>query len=175
MLQYKILDLKTKFEKLSEKGDPLEKLNKVINWEYFRRTIEELVPRKNKGPRGGRPSYDYILMFKIIILQTLYNLSDDQTEYQIIDRLSFMRFLGLSLLDRIPDAKTIWLFRENLGKNNGIRILFNEFENVLKESGFFAKSGQIVDASIINAPIRRTGKKNNKLIKNWRKPKNWNI
>ncbi len=173
MLQYKILDLTTKFQKLSEKGDPLEKLNKVINWEHFRKTIKTLIPRKNKGPRGGRPSYDYILMFKIIILQTLYTLSDDQTEYQIIDRLSFMRFLGLSLADRIPDAKTIWLFRENLGENNGIRILFDEFENVLKESGFFAKSGQIVDASIINTPIRRTGKKDNELIKNGKNPKNW--
>ena len=71
MIQYNFLDLTKRFKKISEKGDPLERLNKIINWEHFRKTIEKLIPRKNKGSSGGRPAYDYILMFKIIILQTL--------------------------------------------------------------------------------------------------------
>ena len=150
---------------ISKLGDPLEKFNKVIPWEYFRKLIEEIIPRKNKSSKGGRPSYDYILMFKILILQILYNLSDDKTEFQIMDKLSFMRFLDLSLTDKVPDAKTIWLFRENLGKNNGIQKLFDKFESILIKSGFLARSGKIIDASIIKAPTRQTGKKNNELIK----------
>ncbi|MBU0460772.1 MAG: IS5 family transposase [Nanoarchaeota archaeon] len=173
MIQTGFFDFSERFKALSKMGDPLEKLNKVINWEIFRKPIEKIIPRKNKSSKGGRPSYDCILMFKIIVLQILYNLSDDQTEFQIRDRFSFIRFLGILLTDTIPDAKTIWLFKENLGKNNGVRALFDEFENTLKELGFFAKSGQIVDASIIKAPVRRTGKKDNELIKNGKKPKNW--
>ena len=79
----------------------------------FRPELTDALRREKKG-LGGRPPYDNVILFKILVLQRTYNISDDQTEFQINYRISFMRFLGLSLGDKVPDAKTIWLFRENL-------------------------------------------------------------
>lgn len=104
---------------LTRLGDPLERLDKVIPWEMSRPTLSTALNR-TVNPNGGRPPYDIILMFKILVLQRFYNLSDDQTEYQINDRMSFGRFLGLSLGDTVPDAKTIWHFREQLVKAKAI-------------------------------------------------------
>ena len=108
-----LFDEEDRLRVLSKLGDSLEKLNEKINWEIFKPILKKALNKEAKG-LGGRPAYDYVLMFKIIILQRLYNISDDQTEYQINDRLSFMRFLGLELKDKVPDAKTIWLFKEKL-------------------------------------------------------------
>ena len=107
-----LFDEEDRLRVLSKLGDSLEKLNEKINWEIFKPILKKALNKEAKG-LGGRPAYDYVLMFKIIILQRLYNISDDQTEYQINDRLSFMRFLGLELKDKVPNAKTIWLFKEN--------------------------------------------------------------
>jgi len=113
-----------RLEKLSKQGDPLERLNKVVEWEYFRDTIEKVHKRKmvNAGPKP----YDPLLMFKILILQRYYNLSDSQLEYQILDRLTFCRFLGLSLNDKVPDEKTVWAFREKLIAKGVEKELFEQ-------------------------------------------------
>jgi hypothetical protein len=103
-------------------------------------------------------------MFKVLVLQTLYTLSDEATEFQIRDRLSFMRFLHLELEDSVPDAKTIWRFvvprrpsgRGHLTPAGVINTLFAEFEAWLKRRGHLAMAGQIVDASIIAARRQRT-------------------
>ena len=113
-------DIDERYVRLSEAGDPLEKLNAVVPWEVFRKPLAKALKRSD-GAKGGRPPYDPVLMFKILVLQALYSLSDDQAEFQIQDRLSFMRFLGLGLGDRVPDAKTIWLFREHLSAGPGGR------------------------------------------------------
>ena len=113
--QLGFFDLTTRYAALSQKGDPLEPLAQMILWEEFRPALEAVL-RRSKRKQGGRPPFDAVLMFKVLVPQALYNLSDDQTEYQIRDRLSFMRFLGLDLDQRIPDAKTIWLFRETLAQ-----------------------------------------------------------
>jgi len=126
MKQHGFFDENDRLKELSQLGDPLEKLNKVIDWESFRHSLNKVLKKEAKGP-GGRPPYDYVLMFKVLILQRLYGISDAQAEYQIKDRLSFMRFLGLSLCDSIPDEKTIWLFRERLVKTNAIDTLFYRF------------------------------------------------
>ena len=110
-----LFDLDRRYAALSAAGDPLERLALVIDFELFRPELEAALARSDRA-RGGRPPYDAALMFKVLVLQTLYTLSDDQTEYQIRDRLSFMRFLGLALEDRVPDAKTIWRFREQLSR-----------------------------------------------------------
>ncbi|WP_253730172.1 transposase [Treponema sp. OMZ 790] len=115
MKQKGLFDEEDRLRVLSKLGDSLEKLNEKINWEIFRPLLKKALTKEPKG-LGGRPAYDYVMMFKIIILQKLYNISDDQTEYQINDRLSFMRFLGLELKDKVPDAKTIWLFKEKLSR-----------------------------------------------------------
>lgn len=106
-------DEQKRLNRLTVLGDRLPRLNEIINWEDFRPELQRVFPSK-PDEHGGRPRYDLILMFKILILQRLYNLSDEQTEYQITDRMSFMRFLELDLKSPVPDAKTIWAFREKL-------------------------------------------------------------
>jgi transposase len=85
----------------------------LVDFEWFRPDLQAALVRADRS-RGGRPPYDAALMFRVLVRQTLYTLSDEQTEYQIRDRLSFMRFVGLALHDPAPDAKTIWLYREHL-------------------------------------------------------------
>ncbi len=128
-----------------KQGDPLITLNKIIPWESFRHTLNRVFTKQTKGP-GGRSAYDYVLMFKILILQRLYNLSDAQTQFQIMDRFSFMRFLGLELQDQVPDEKTIWLFRETLTKSGKVEVLFEKFGLYLYDKGIIAQNGKIVDA-----------------------------
>ena len=114
---------------------------------------------------AGRKPFDVVLMLKILILQALYNLSDDEMEFQIMDRLSFMRFLGLSIGDRVPDAKTIWLFRSKLEQLGLVRELFAKFNSFLAEAGFVARKGQIVDATIVHVPVQRNTPEENAAIK----------
>ena len=126
-----------------------------------------------KNSQTGRKAFDEILMFKILILQSLYNLADDAMEYLIRDRLSFMRFLGLNLRERIPDAKTIWLFCEQLTKAKLMKPLFEEFDGYLRAHGFRAQSGQIVDATIVPVPIQHNRPEENEQIKSGETPESW--
>lgn len=178
-MQIGFWDESLRLEKLSELGDSLERLNNAINWEIFRPTLNKVFKKQAKGA-GGRPPYDYLLLFKVLVLQRIYNLSDDQTEYQINDRMSFMRFLGLHLGDRVPDAKTIWLFRDTLTKANVIRELFNIFNKQLEEAHLITRTGTIVDATFVEAPRQHNSKderddiKQGKIPEEWQKPKNKN-
>jgi IS5 family transposase len=172
-MQTGLFDWQFRFEKLEKNGDPLGQLNEVINWESFRPTLSCIHDKERKSNAGAKP-YDVVMMFKILVIQSLYNLSDDAVEYQILDRISFMRFLGLSLGDRVPDAKTIWLFREQLTKAKLTKKLFRQFDQFLRNSGFAAKKGQIVDASIVSAPKQRNSRDENKRIKKGKIPKGWN-
>ena len=122
-----LFDLEFRMRKIDSNGDPLKRLNELVDWELFRPVLQQIRNKKRKS-RAGRKPFDVVLMFKILILQSLYNLSDDATEAQILDRLSFMRFLGLSIGDRVPDAKTIWLFREELKTAGIFSELFHEFD-----------------------------------------------
>ena len=116
----------------------------MLPWEVFRKPLAKALKRSD-GTRGGRPPYDPVMMFKILVLQALYGLSDDQAEFQIQDRLSFIRFLGLGLGDHVPDAKTIWLFREHLTQARAVENLFARFDKHLTMAGYLAMGGQIVD------------------------------
>src|SRR6201995_1229404 len=117
---------------LSAAGDPLERLSRVVDFEVFRDELETVLSRSDRS-KGGRPPYDAVLMFKVLVLQTLYTLSDEQTEYQLKDRLSFMRFVGLALHDAVPDAKTIWLYREQLARAGALQRAFDRFDAALRE------------------------------------------
>jgi IS5 family transposase len=172
MMQLGFFDWQNRFEKLDKNGDPFVKLNKVVPWNSFRPALGTLRAREKKSNAGAKP-YDVIVMFKILILQSLYNLSDEATEYQVLDRLSFMRFLGLRLGSRVPDAKTIWLFREQLTEAGLAEELFRQFETVLEENGFAAKKGQIIDASIVQAPKQRNSREENAQIKEGEIPQDW--
>jgi len=114
-----------------------------------------------------------VLMFKMLVLQSLYNLSDSQLEYQVKDRISFMAFLGLGPGDVVPDEKTVWLFREQLTELDLIETLFEQFNADLCASGFAASKGSIVDASIIEAPRQRNSRSENAEIKEGRRPKSF--
>ena len=171
MKQISLFAEETRLEKLSALGDCLERL-KIIDWESFRPTIALALIRERKS-NAGRPPFDCILLFKIIILQRLYNLSDDQTEYQINDRMSFMRFLGLGLDDKVPDAKTIWLFKDTLTKAGIIDRLFSQFNQMLEERGIITHKGTIVDATFVDAPRQRNSRDENKKIKNGEIPEEW--
>ena len=171
-MQPGLFDWQNRFKKLNKNGDPLVKLNTVIQWESFRDALENVRTREKKNHAGAKP-YDVVVMFKVLILQSLYNLSDEAIEYQILDRLSFMRFLGLRLGSKVPDAKTIWLFREQLTEAGLAEELFGQFETVLEESGFAAKKGQIIDASIVQAPKQRNSREENAQIKQGEIPQDW--
>jgi IS5 family transposase len=155
--------------KLSQLGDPLERLNAGINFELFREVLETHLTKQAKG-KGGRPSYDYVLMFKILILQRYYNLSDDQVEYQINDRMSFMRFLNLTISDDVPDSKTVWNFREQLIELGLVELLFETFIKELEKLNLVINAGKIVDASFVEVPIQRNTKEENEQIKSGGKP-----
>src|SRR6516165_7698858 len=152
-------DIDERLGKLSAKGDELERLNTLVDFELFRGDLERAVLRSDRS-RGGRPAFDHVLMFKALILQASHGLSDERTEYLIKDRLSFMRFLALGLADAVPDANTIWTFREALTRDKiagkpAITALFERFDAALARAGFLAMSGQIIDASIVAAPKQR--------------------
>ena len=161
-----------KLEKISKLGDPLEKLNKAMDWEQFRSILDEALQKEAKGA-GGRPSFDCIMMFKILVLQRLYNLSDEQTEFQINDRLSFQRFLGLTLSDTVPDATTVWLFRDTLSQKKTAEKLFARFNRTLEEAGLIKNDGIMVDATFVDAPRQRNSREENKTIKEGGIPEEW--
>jgi IS5 family transposase len=165
-------DMDERLAELSSKGDDLERVNAVVDFELFRASLEAAVPRADRS-KGGRPPFDAVLMFKVLILQTMHSLSDERTEYLIKDRLSFMRFLGLSLADGVPDANTIWTFREALKKANAVEGLFARFDEALRVSGFLAMRGQIIDATIVAAPKQRNTKAEKQAIKEGRIPEDW--
>lgn len=145
-------DVEERLAGLSKKGDDLERLAAVIDFELFRPELERAVPRADRS-KGGRPPFDHVLMFKVLILQTQNNLSDERTEFYLRDRLTWMRFLGLGLGDPVPDANTIWTFREALTKPGAALRLFELFDRELRSAGYLAMSGQLVDATIV-APGR---------------------
>ena len=116
---------------------------------------------------------DAMVMFRMLILQSLYNLSDDQAEYQVRDRLSFTRFLKLGIEDAIPDGTTLWLFREKLSKAGLIATLFERFGRHLEAQGYIARGGQMIDATIVPVPKQRNTREENEAVKAGQPPADW--
>ncbi len=172
MAQPGFFDLDNRYESISKLGDPLEVLDRSIQWETFRPVLAKAL-RKFKKSNAGRKPYDSVFMFKILVLQSLYNLSDDQTEFQIKDRLSFMRFLDLDFEDSVPDAKTLWLFRDTLANKRAIDKLFKKFNRYLDREGLIARQGQLIDASLVPVPAQRNTREENTRIKQGETPEDW--
>lgn len=168
-----IFDEEYRLEKLSQQKDPLEKLQGHIDFEFFRKPLEKFFNEGVDRSQGGRPPYDYVMMFKILILQRYYSLGDDKIEYAVLDRLSFMRFLGLTLSDRVPDAKTIWNFRDVLAQADMIKTLFCLLDKQLDKDGIILHAGKMVDASIVEVPRQRNTREENKDLKEGNIPKDW--
>ena len=175
MGQMGFFDIANRYAGLDAKNDPLVKIDEVVPWEDFRPRLEAAwrKPAEDRKCPAGRKPWDALVMFKAIVLCALYNLSDDQVEYQLRDRLSFMRFLGLGLEDRVPDAKTVWLYREHLAQAGVIEALFDAFDGSLKKRGYLAMGGQIIDASIVPVPQQRNSRDENARIKDGETPEGW--
>lgn len=167
-----LFDVEDRATQLTKMGDPLVGLKARVDWEAFRPDLNRLHEKERKSRAGAKP-FDVVLMFKILVLQQLHNLSDDGIEYQIRDRFSFMRFLGLQLEDRVPDAKTVWTFREALKKLDLVEVLFARFHVQLAEQGYVAKAGQMIDATFIEVPKQRNTREENALIKEGQVPEAW--
>lgn len=168
-------DVARRYAGLDAKQDPLLRIDALVPWEGFRGRLEAVWrrPAAARKSKAGRKPWDAIVMFKAIVLCELYNLSDDQVEYQLRDRLSFVRFLGLGLEDPVPDAKTVWLYREQLAEAGVIEALFDDFDGHLKRQGDLAMGGQIVDASIVPVPKQRNSRDDNAKIKAGETPEGW--
>src|SRR6476619_797683 len=168
-------DADKRLQALSARGDPLEAIDHPVPWESFRAEIEAVVltPYDLKKSSAGRKTFDAILMFRMRVLQALHSLSDEQVEYQVRDRLSFSRVLGLASEDSIPDATTLWLFREKLAKAGLIEQLFDRFDQHLAAKGYMARGGQIIDASIVLVPTQRNSRDENAELQAGRTPAGW--
>ena len=180
-----LFDEQIRLEKLSKKQDPLERLSTHIDFEFFPKPLQQFFDKEVDRSKGGRPAYDYVelrsqpsglqpsVVFKVLILQRYYNLSDDTIEYAILDRLSFMRFLGLGINDPVPDAKTIWLFRDKLTAGGMVAKLFSHLDKQLDKDGIIVHKGKLVDASIVEVPIQRNSRDENKQLKEGSLPEEW--
>lgn len=154
MKQAGLFGLSDHLKRLSANGDPLEELVRIVDFEGFRSILENALAYSD-GSKGGRPPYDWVAMFEILILATQNNVADARMEYLVRDRLSWLRFLGFDLGAPTPDANTIRLFREKLTDAGTLKVLFDAFDHRLRTNGYLAMGGQIVDATFIATPKQR--------------------
>jgi IS5 family transposase len=155
-------------------GDPLEKVAVSVDFEIFRPLLDEIFSHQTYDDgKGGRRPWDRVLMFKILLLQRWNGIADDRTEYLINDRLSFQRFLKLGLGDKVPDAKTIWAFRENLVQSGRDKELFLMFKRLMEARGIITRRGSIIDAGFSDAPKQRNTREENERIQRGETPENW--
>lgn len=171
-MQFGFFDLGNRYDQLSKLKDTLVELNRVIDWNLFADLLAETTTKSRKSAAGRKP-FDRVMLFKMLVLQRMNNLSDDRLEYQVRDRLSFMRFLGLDLAGIVPDAKTMWAFREELKENHLIERLFARFDECLRDLDVELKSGQIIDATFVTVPKQRNTREENKIIKEGAVPIDW--
>jgi IS5 family transposase len=165
-------DVELRVRWLLAKGNPLSRLEAVIGWESFRPLLEAALDSPAQGPGGPRPN-DPLKMFKALLVQRFYNLSDEQAEYQINDRLSFQQFIGWTLADKVPDANTLWDFREALVQAGAFEKLFALFDQQLRTRGLLAQPGKLVDASFVDVPRQRNTRQENATIKGGGTPAAW--
>jgi len=168
-----LYDEQYSIERLSEIGNPIEAISKVVDFEMFRATLEEKLLKTNKKNNAGARPYDVVMMFKIMILQRYYGLGDKQIQYQIIDRASFKMFLGLESGDKVPDEKTVWAFREHLTKIGLVEVLYGQFRDYLESRGLIFNEGQLIDASFTVAPRQRNTREENAKIKSGQGDELW--
>jgi transposase, IS5 family len=176
MKQHGFFDEIDRLVELTKLGDPLITLGKKIPWESFREILQVIRPvtNPNNEKNAGRKPFDEVMMFKIMILQRFYSLSDDQMEFQLKDRRSFERFVSDGdTLYHMPDAKTIWLYREKFNECGITKKIFKLFEKQMEASGLIGKSGKIIDASFVEVPRQRNSREENQKIKEGEVPEDW--
>ncbi|MDR2115236.1 MAG: IS5 family transposase [Planctomycetaceae bacterium] len=169
MSQFSFFNIEEQLDKINGINDFLYRLNELIHWSIFLDLLNQIHSQEHKS-NAGRPSFDVLLMFKILILKHTYNLSDDQVELQIRDRLSFRAFWGLSFADRVPDSKTIWLFGEQLARLGLADPLFHQFHEELRKHNVSVKGGIIVDSTFVDVPKQHFHRDEYQQIKKGEKP-----
>ena len=155
--------------KLDQMGDPLARLNSIVDWQALVPIIDKALGREN-APSAGRKPYPTLFMIKILIFQSLHNLGNEDTERELLKNLLARRFVGLSGRQFGPDFTTIWRFKEALTKTGVIDALHDAFHKQLDDMGFQASKGQIVDASIVETPRQRNSREENEAIKRGETP-----
>lgn len=169
-----LFDEQENVTKLAAIGNPLEMISNVVDFEIFRNTLEGSLLNKEKKSNAGAKPFDVVMMFKILILQRYYGLGDSQLEYQIIDRTSFKKFLGLESGDKVPDEKTVWAFRERLTNEGLVEKIFTQFNDYLDSKGLIMNEGKMIDASFTVAPRQRNTREENQKIKEGKGDDLWN-
>jgi transposase, IS5 family len=165
-------DFDDRLRELSAEGDPLEKLLQTVDFEIFRSVLMKALGRRHRS-RGGRPGFDPVLKFKMLVLQALHGLSLAQTSYMVRDRLSWMRFCGLGPGDTVPDANTLWDFREALIAAKVLDKAFERLDRAITEAGYLPMGGQIIDATLVAAPKQRNTDGEKAAIKAGEVPEAW--
>jgi len=165
-------DEQRRVSKLQDRKPVLRRLTDSIPWESFRPLLERGYTQDRKS-NAGRKRIDPLILFKMLVLQQLFNLSDEELEFQVNDRRSFEEFVGLGVMNSIPDATTVAFFRERLRKAEVIEELFEMFESYLRSQGLQARGGQIIDATLVPVPRQRNTREENKEIKAGRMPDGW--
>lgn len=158
---------------LSQAGDRLEELERHVDFAPLVKVAEQIWRPKGERQGAGRPRWSSEVMLRVLLLKRLYNLSDEQTEYQLRDRLSFLRFAGLGLGDKVPDSRTIWLYGEELKQADGARGLFEALNAQLQQRGLMVQSGVLVDATLVAVPKQRNTREENAQIKAGETPADW--
>ena len=165
-------DEQQRVSKLQEKKPVLKRLSESIPWESFRPLLDKGYVHERKS-NAGRKRIDPLILFKMLVLQQLFNISDEELEFQVNDRRSFEEFVGRGVMNSIPDATTVAFFRERLRKAGVIQELFEMFERYLRSQGLQARGGQIIDATLVPVPKQRNTREENKEIKAGRLPEGW--
>lgn len=168
-----LFDHETTMESLSKLGNPLEVVASLVDFEMFRPVLESALFTEERKGKAGRPPIDPVLMFRMMFVQRLYGLSDEQTEYQAKDRTSFRNFLGVMDVSDVPDARTLWAYRERLVKKGVFDTLFKTFHAHLRTLGLIVSEGKMIDASFVACPRQRNTREENKAIKDGRGDELW--
>lgn len=165
-------DSEALYDRVAATNHPLWRINEIIEWERFVPVLDAVFTRTPKAP-GGRPSYDRMMMFKVLVLKHLYNIPDGQMEQRLLGDLFFRHFLGLTFADPTPDEKTIWLFQNTLSDQGVILDLFDAFTAQLAAHHLMTTSGVIVDATIVPVPVQHLSAKEQKALDRGAIPQEW--
>lgn len=179
--------------KIDALGDPLVEIESCIDFAALAAEVDRVAPRV-VSPQGGRPPFPTETMVRILVLKRLYNLSDEQMEYQLLDRMSYQRFCGLAQATNIPDRTTVWVFDQPEGRRTaegwfraaecgfaaqnrigeaGAKAIFDGITAQLLKKGFIARGGQIIDATLIPAPKQHPTKDDKEQLKEDAMPADW--
>ncbi len=162
--------------KLVQYTASLDRMGELVDFVAVAAAVDKVCPRPDRSSKGGRPSYPTLVMVKVLFLQALYNLADEETEHQLLDRRSFQRFCGLADELSVPDARTIWLFKQRLARGGiGAKAIFEAVQQQLQAHGYLPRGGQIVDATIVKAPIQHLDKDEKAQLDEGKAPKDWSL